>query len=481
MINRLIILLLSFATFFSVQSQPLKKVNAVATTKLATGPIGVFDSGTGGLTVLEAMLRLDAFQNKTGAPGADGIPDFSGEHFQYLADQANMPYGNYAAEGKTDLLKEQVLRCMSFLFKDGQYHVKKAGAFQIKTKETVKMIVVACNTATAYALPEIKAHVGVNIPVVGVIEAGCKAALSYQQQNPGTIGVFATVGTVASDGYPRTLRRMGEQFGQIQLSIVSQGGFGLAESIDRDWSFIADTVRTVRTDYKGPSLQNERYRIDTSLDRIYQFVKSGNSLLCEFDDKGSCVDMQLNDPVNYVRYHLVTLLEKMRAETVKTPMNTLILGCTHYPYLRDTIARVLDELYQVNEEGRYRYREVLASHVELIDPAVETAKEAFQKLWALEHAQQKTIVSHNPLADNFFIAIPNSDLKETELQADGWFTYRYKYGRKAGEKKEYVRFVPFDQFNISKSTYQRFSVALPLSFARIQQAGVTTGLAVTPH
>jgi hypothetical protein len=54
-------------------------------------PIGVFDSGTGGLTVLEAILTLDAFNNRTGQPGADGIPDFKGEHFQYLADQANMP------------------------------------------------------------------------------------------------------------------------------------------------------------------------------------------------------------------------------------------------------------------------------------------------------------------------------------------------------------------------------------------------------
>ena len=73
-------------------------------------PIGVFDSGTGGLTVLEAMLSLDAFNNATGAPGADGKPDFDREYFQYLADQANMPYGNYAAEGKTKLLQEHVIK-----------------------------------------------------------------------------------------------------------------------------------------------------------------------------------------------------------------------------------------------------------------------------------------------------------------------------------------------------------------------------------
>ena len=54
-------------------------------------PIGVFDSGTGGLTVLEAILKLDAFNNETGEPGADGKPDFTKEQFQYLADQATMP------------------------------------------------------------------------------------------------------------------------------------------------------------------------------------------------------------------------------------------------------------------------------------------------------------------------------------------------------------------------------------------------------
>ena len=46
-------------------------------------PIGVFDSGTGGLTVLEAMLRLDAYNNVTGLPGADGKLDFSSEFFEY--------------------------------------------------------------------------------------------------------------------------------------------------------------------------------------------------------------------------------------------------------------------------------------------------------------------------------------------------------------------------------------------------------------
>ena len=73
-------------------------------------PIGVFDSGIGGLTVLEAILSLDVFHNDSLKPGADGKPDFAGERFIYFGDQANMPYGNYSAAGRTDFLRELILR-----------------------------------------------------------------------------------------------------------------------------------------------------------------------------------------------------------------------------------------------------------------------------------------------------------------------------------------------------------------------------------
>jgi glutamate racemase len=62
--------------------------NDEATRKL---PVGVFDSGIGGLTVLEALLTLDVFHNDTLQPGADGVADFAQERFIYFGDQANMP------------------------------------------------------------------------------------------------------------------------------------------------------------------------------------------------------------------------------------------------------------------------------------------------------------------------------------------------------------------------------------------------------
>ncbi|MGV2334726.1 MAG UNVERIFIED_CONTAM: hypothetical protein LVR18_11635 [Planctomycetaceae bacterium] len=78
-------------------------------------PIGVFDSGIGGLTVLEAILAADHFQNDSLQPGSDGIADFRNERFIYLGDQANMPYGNYSSAGKPDFLKELILRDAAFL------------------------------------------------------------------------------------------------------------------------------------------------------------------------------------------------------------------------------------------------------------------------------------------------------------------------------------------------------------------------------
>jgi Glutamate racemase len=450
---------LIFISLFSISV--LAQIKKVA----GSNPIGVFDSGTGGLTVLEAMLTLDAFNNETGKPGADGKLDFINEYYQYLADQANMPYGNYAAENKTDLLKENIFKNMRF-FLQNHYSIKQEKELITLNKTRVKIIVLACNTATAYALTDIRQLVkadGYNIPVIGVIDAGSRAALQYQQQHgKGTIGVFATAGTVASNGYPKTLRAMQAQYGFDGLSVISQGGVGLAESIDRDWSFFVDTITKVRNEYKGPSLKNNS-RIDTLLMNMYHFDKSYNHLLCEYDDKGKCLDVQLNSPANYVRYHLVSLLEKMISERYTQPMNTLILGCTHYPYLRDTIASVLKELYDFNVDGNYRYKKYLAEHVELIDPALETAKDAYVALRKFNLNNTSSSVAEN----KFFITIPNTLLSEVKLQPDGWFTYQYKYGRRAGENKNYVRYVPFDTRNISSATYDRFKLVLPHVYGKI--------------
>lgn len=431
-------------------------------------PVGIFDSGTGGLTILQAILTLDAYNNNTGEPIPDGQPDFTNEVYQYLADQANMPYGNYAAAGKTDLLKEHMLKNAAF-FTDSFFDSSTGSTWKKAAKPPVKMIVLACNTATAYTLADLQkwlAHENKNIPCIGVIDAGAKAALMHHKKNEGTIGVFATAGTVASNGYPKALRLLARKNYQLDsLSIVSQGGVGLAESIDRDWDYYNDTSTTIRLNYKGPSFTNKNLYIDSALLFAYRFNASSNKLLCEYDaETNTCLDMQLNDPSNYVRYHLVSLLEKMKKEKSSKPLTTLILGCTHYPYMKDTIASVLQELYNLHNGTAFVYRNVLARDVALIDPAVETAKEAWQILYA-----KSLLATRKPIISNmFFITVPNTDLPEIMLQENGAFTYDYKYGRNSGENKKFVQTESFSTNNISAETYARFKQILPAVYTALQ-------------
>ena len=166
-------------------------------------PIGVFDSGIGGLTVLEALLTLDAFHNDSLQPGADGVPDFARERFIYFGDQANMPYGNYSAAGRTDYLRELILKDAVFLL-GSRWHDGKAAR---PGKPPVKAIVIACNTATAYGLEDIRAAVkawGLPVIVIGVVEAGARGVLETGGKT-GAVGVLATVGTCASGAYPRLI------------------------------------------------------------------------------------------------------------------------------------------------------------------------------------------------------------------------------------------------------------------------------------
>ena len=126
---------------------------------------------------------------------------------------------------------------------------------------------------------------------------------------------------------------------------------------------------------------------------------------------------------------------------------------------------VLNELYNMQFNGQYAYRSVLAKHVELIDPAVETAKEAYIEMrkLALGNGSAKQ-------PNKFFITVPNKSLKEVQLQPDGWFTYEYKYGRNEGANKPFVLFTPFDDKNISEATYQRLKAALPAVYKAVQLA-----------
>jgi glutamate racemase len=124
-------------------------------------PIGVFDSGLGGLTVARAVQKV--------------LP---GERLVYLGDTARVPYGTRSAS--------TVIR-----------YARTCG--RMLEKHGIKMLVVACNTVSAVALDTLR--VELDLPVLGVIEPGARAAVRASHTK--RIGVIATAGTVASNAYPR--------------------------------------------------------------------------------------------------------------------------------------------------------------------------------------------------------------------------------------------------------------------------------------
>ncbi len=164
------------------------------TTPLSQGrPIGVFDSGVGGLTVLRELRRL--------LPAQD---------FLYFSDTARVPYGRKPKAMVCEFAREIV----SFLL-----------------RLEVGGIVIACNTASAAALPELAASAPV--PVWGVIDPGVEAA--RRQTRSGRVGVIGTTGTIASGVYQGKLEALGlsvwAQACPLFVHVVEEG---LSESPDAE-------------------------------------------------------------------------------------------------------------------------------------------------------------------------------------------------------------------------------------------------------
>ena len=137
------------------------------TTDLASRPIGVFDSGVGGLTVLRALRRA--------------LPC---EDFLYLGDTARLPYGTKSGATVT----RYALQTTKLLVDQG-----------------VKLLVVACNTASSVALPDLEAAYP-GLPVIGVVEPGARA--SCESAPRGRIAVIATAGTVRGAAYQAAILKL---------------------------------------------------------------------------------------------------------------------------------------------------------------------------------------------------------------------------------------------------------------------------------
>lgn len=168
---------------------------------MSTAPVGIFDSGIGGLTVARAIREL--------------LPH---ESTIYLGDTARVPYGPKSPETVRRYSRE----ILDWLL--GQ---------------DVKAVVVACNTATAHALDDLRARSPV--PVIGVIEPGARAAATATRS--GTVGVIGTAGTIASGAYVRALLRERED-----LRVVAQACPLFVPLVEEGW-FEHPATRLVAEEY----------------------------------------------------------------------------------------------------------------------------------------------------------------------------------------------------------------------------------------
>ncbi len=197
-------------------------------------PIGVFDSGFGGLTVARAVIDL--------------LPE---EHLVYVGDTGRYPYG----PRPLDEVREFALQITT----------------KLRAEHDVKMVVVACNTAAAAGLSRLAD--AVDVPIMSVIEPGLRAA--WRATETGRVGVIGTVGTIRSGAYQRAAARL-DQSAAVDLTCAACPGF--VEFVERG---------------------------ETDSDQVY------------------------------------VLAERLLAPIREAKVDTLLLGCTHYPFLARTISDVV--------------------------------------------------------------------------------------------------------------------------------------------
>lgn len=334
-------------------------------------PIGVFDSGIGGLTVLEEILSIDAFNNENFTPGPDGRPDFENERFIYFGDQANMPYGNYSASGKTDYLRELILKDALFLL--GSRYTLPGIAGAQSDKPPVKALVIACNTATAYGLEDLRqliAALKLPIFVVGVVEAGARGLMSEPEE--GAVGVFATVGTCASGAYPRTIQSTRGLAGRPAASITQHGSPALAAIIEGDPAFATPLEDQILTDIRA-------------------------------------------------------LVETHRqSPAAAEPLQKIILGCTHFPLVLKEIDQAFATLRSDPALSPF-----IAPQLNYVNPAEWTAKELFRQL-ASARLRRSPDTQSGTAKNLFFISVPHPTSPGVQLAETGALDHAYKYGRNPG-------------------------------------------------
>jgi glutamate racemase len=436
-------------------------------------PIGVFDSGIGGLTVQEAIYSLDAFNNDNYSPRPDGKKDFANERFIYFGDQANMPYGNYPAVQRQTYLKELILKDAAFLL--GRRYWDSAEDREPKfDKPPVKAIVIACNTATAWGLDEIRQVVDAwNVPVfvIGVVEAGARGLTESIETatEKRTVAVLATVGTCSSNAYPKAIGRSAGLAGKRVPDVVQQGSVGLAAAIEGDPAFVisSDAAGLNATVYNGPSLDHKTATIHPELLDVYGFDPAG--LQGDVSSPGS---LRLNSVENYIRYDVATLVNAHQKSGQTTAIDTVVLGCTHFPLVRQEILNSFARLRAFEKDGARPFANLIAEKIAVVDPAELTAKELFRELARRKMFRKTSEDSDSQKSalapDQFYISIANPKSAGVVLSADGSLDRDYKYGRSPGRLQiEDTICVPMTQDRLPATSLNLIRTKLPQVWQRL--------------
>jgi hypothetical protein len=220
-----------------------------------------------------------------------------------------------------------------------------------------------------------------------------------------------------------------------------------------------------REGYRGPKLGTGSEDVKEGLLNVYDFNYNNGEVLREKVD-GKYTAFQLNSAANYAKFHLVTLLEKHKASGAKVPLKHVILGCTHYPFLLNTLNETIEQLKNFRDkDGKLVYEGLIHPDFEFIDPAVFTALECYEALREDNNLALNTVEG----AFEGYISVPAYGLPADCLDADGNLSYNFKYGREHATEDITTVFVPFSRRYLDEETLARIENMLPASYAKIKK------------
>ena len=426
-------------------------------------PIGIFDSDLCGLSVVESFLKEDSYDNITGKKESDGIADFSGEDFIFMADKANAPYFSYYKNNRNDYLRELIVRDALFLC-DNKYYNLAIDDIPTGMKSPVKILIAASKTYSSKRLADIETLIsesGAPVKIIGMVESASEAALDYLYDRDNyALGVIAPSNMISSGIYENSLRDLVNKTNYTGVfQIFNQDAKGFDPAILEDSLYVNSKLTTVSDEYKGPVMGKTEVDIDPSLMDRYNFDMSNHHLLYR-KSKGEYSSIQLNSPSNYARYDLVNLIETHRRSGSKTPLSHIILGGSYYNTMLDTLNKVINELRNYKRDGIYLYKNSITSNFSFIDPC----KCVVNKCYSIIREYKYLSLNPDDSELSFYLSVPNYGLPLDSYDKFENLTTEYKLSRKCSSEVVSTKIVPFSNRYVEDKELNSIREYLPYTY-----------------